>query len=230
MANILIAEDDATIRSGLAALLESEFHDVVEAEDGEVAYRKYAQAFPDLMILDVMMPKKSGLDLCREIRQTDKLTRVLMLSAKGSELDKVLGLEMGADDYLAKPFGSAELLARVRALLRRPQNNAEIDASPRHNSFRLGKAFVRGEELLFQSATGESIPLSTREFKILKILAARPMWIVSKEELTVRLWGHDYLSTSRTLDQHIHNLRKKVQGNGFSIDCVYRAGYRLVFK
>lgn len=229
MANILIAEDDETIRTGLVTLLEGEFHDVVGANDGEMAYKMYTQSPPDLMILDVMMPRKSGLELCREIRLTDKLTRVLFLSAKNSEVDKVLGLEMGGDDYLSKPFGTAEFLARVRALLRRPQAGTDIPSSPRLKSFRLGKAYVRGEELLFQSANGKCFPLTAREFMILKILATRPMWVVSKDELMTRLWGHDYQSSSRTLDQHVHNLRKKVHGNGFSIDSVYRVGFRLSF-
>lgn len=230
MASILIAEDDETIRAGLVALLETEFHDVVEAADGEAAFSKYTQALPDLMILDIMMPRKSGLEICREIRQTDQATRILILSARNSEVDKVLGLEMGADDYLAKPFGSSEFLARIRALLRRPQTKQELETSLRPNSFRLGKMIVREDELLLRTRRGGEIPLTLREFKILRILSSEPMKIVSKEKLTVLLWGYNYQSTSRTLDQHVYNLRKKLRGSGVMIDSVYRAGFRLSFS
>ena len=174
-----------------------------------------------------MMPEKSGFDVCREIRASDTTTPILFLSAKGEESDKVLGLGLGADDYLAKPFGSREFLARVESLLRRTRLGESRSERLSEHGFRLGTAVVKGTELTLTTAAGQRISLTHREYELLRLLNRRAGEIVSKEAVMDLLWGEGYVPNSRTLEQHLYNLRKKVEGNGFRILTVPRCGLRL---
>lgn len=227
MSKILLAEDDVSVREAIVALLESEFHSVCAVGNGKDALDRHWRILPDLVILDVMMPEKSGFDVCREIRASDTTTPILFLSAKGEESDKVLGLGLGADDYLAKPFGSREFLARVESLLRRTRLGESRSERLSEHGFRLGTAVVKGTELTLTTAAGQRISLTHREYELLRLLNRRAGAIVSKEAVMDLLWGEGYVPNSRTLEQHLYNLRKKVEGNGFRILTVPRCGLRL---
>lgn len=227
MSKIVVAEDNLSVREAVMALLETEFHSVLNASNGQEALDLYFQHHPDLVILDIMMPLKNGFDVCRAIRKVDVLTPILFLSAKTEESDKVLGLGLGADDYLAKPFGANEFLARVGALLRRGEAGARIVSNEDMNTFRIGRGIVLGVELMFVTSTGRRVSITHREYMLLRLLSLRPGAVVSKDEIMDLLWGRGYLPNSRTLEQHLFNLRRKVNGNGFTIATVPRSGLRF---
>ncbi len=228
--HILVAEDDAHIREGLVDTLESEGYRVTAAADGRQAADLLAENRFDLVLLDIMMPEKSGYDLCREIRAKDRDTPVIMLTAKGEEIDKVLGLELGADDYVTKPFGVHELLARIAAVLRRStratDRNEDPAAMPAEFSF--GKAVV--DTRRFRLVAGdEAVDLSEREVKLLYVFFSHPDEVLSRDRLLNDVWGIDYYGTTRTLDQHIARLRKKVEPDPSQpayIHTVHGVGYR----
>lgn len=227
-ARILIAEDDTHIRLGLIATLESEGYDVTAASDGAQALKLYPQGRYDLVILDVMMPKASGYDVCRELRARDVRTPVLLLTAKGEEIDKVVGLKLGADDYVTKPFGVRELLARVEALLRRARQSsapaAETELPP---VFKLGSAEIDRRRFTV-SRDGCSRGLTARELKLAEVFAAHPGEVLKRDMLLNAVWGVDYFGTTRTLDQHVAQLRKKVELSGGApvILTMHGVGYR----
>ena len=226
--HILIAEDDADLRQGLIDLLRGEGYRVTAAADGAAALAAYQGERPDLLLLDVMMPEKSGFDLCREIRRLDSRTPLLLLTAKGEEIDKVIGLELGADDYITKPFGLHELRARIAAALRRARGNGPAEP-PVPDRFVLGGATVDRRTYRVER-DGISQPLSPRELKLLEVFAARPGEVLSRNELLNAGWGIDYFGTTRTLDQHIAQLRKKLEvdpGKPVVIVTVHGVGYRL---
>jgi DNA-binding response OmpR family regulator len=228
-ARILIAEDDPNIRLGLVATLESDGYEVVAASDGAQALRIFPQEKFDLVLLDIMMPKASGYDVCREVRARGSRVPVLFLTAKGEEIDKVVGLKLGADDYVTKPFGVHELLARVEALLRRARGNgAEIAAPSLPPTFQLGAASI--DRRKFTATTGKrGVPLTARELKLAEVFAAHPGEVLTRDELLNTVWGIDYFGTTRTLDQHIAQLRKKIGGDGEAdspIVTVHGIGYR----
>lgn len=230
-AKILIAEDDANIRLGLTATLESESYAVTAATDGAQALRLFAQEKFDLVILDVMMPKKSGYDVCREIRARDARVPVLFLTAKGEEIDKVVGLKLGADDYMAKPFGVHELLARVEALLRRARASAQPagEAKPELPAvFRFGAAEIDRKKFT-ATIKGTATPLTARELKLVEVFAAHPGEVLTRDALLNAVWGVDYFGTTRTLDQHVAQVRKKIEADAESpaaIVTVHGVGYR----
>ena len=210
-ARILIAEDDSDIRQGLCDLLEGEGYAVVPAADGPQALRFAGQEKFDLHILDVMMPGKNGYDVCRELRRKDQQTPVLFLTAKGEEIDKVVGLELGADDYMTKPFGVHELLARVGALLRRAKRATAGSASDAFgDTLKFGEAVVNRKTFTVKLRGAES-PLTPREMKLLEAFAARPGEALTRDQLLNAAWGIDYMGTTRTLDQHVAQLRKKIE-------------------
>ena len=227
-AKILIAEDDANIRQGLIATLESEGYAVTSASDGAQALTVYSQGKFDLVILDVMMPKSSGYDVCRELRARGERTSVLFLTAKGEEIDKVVGLKLGADDYVTKPFGVQELLARVEALLRRSRVTTAVagaDALP--PVFRLGTAEIDRRKFTV-SREGRTEPLTARELKLAEVLAAHPGEVLTRDALLNAVWGVGYFGTTRTLDQHVAQLRKKLDrpdGRESVIRTVHGVGY-----
>jgi len=233
-ARILIAEDDANIRLGLIATLESEGYDVTAASDGEQALKLYPQQKYDLVILDVMMPKVSGYDVCRELRRADARTPVMLLTAKGEEIDKVVGLKLGADDYVTKPFGVQELLARVEALLRRsrasalPAAGAEDGLPP---VFRLGDAEIDRRAHTVRRPGGEPVALTARELKLAETFARHAGEVLTRDELLNAVWGVDYFGTTRTLDQHVAQLRKKIEPapeSPATLLTVHGVGYRCV--
>ncbi len=228
MSKILLAEDEPAVRTALVALLESEFHSVEATENGQQALDLYEHLRPDLIILDVMMPVRNGFDVCREVRSRDLATPVLFLSAKGDETDKVFGLGLGADDYLAKPFGSREFLARVETLLRRRRLGGLLQKTePPQMIIRIGRAVVNGFDLCLTGRDGARVPLTQREFNLLQLLNLFNGQIVPRESLVRVLWGHETPPNSHTLEQHLYTLRQKVGGNGFMIQTIPRCGVRL---
>jgi two-component system alkaline phosphatase synthesis response regulator PhoP len=203
--------------------LENEGHRVVAARDGLKAIALWRSERPALVLLDIMMPGASGYEVCRTIRREDRTTPIIFLSAKSEEIDVVLGLELGADDFLRKPFGKHELLARVRAVLRR---NAE---PPADTAFDFGPWRVFPKRLL-ATADDSEIELTPREMKIVSLLASRRGEFVTRDELLNVCWGLEYFPESRTLDQHILNLRRKIEADPSRpalIETVRGAGYRF---
>ena len=231
--HLLIAEDDVHIRAGLVDALESEGYSVESVADGKAAIEAFQRHRPDLVLLDIMMPEVSGYDVCRAIRRADTRTPVILLTAKGEEIDKVVGLELGADDYVTKPFGVRELLARVAAVLRRSRNAAATapDApAALPDRFAFGAATV-DHKTYTVICHGRTEPLTARELQLIAFFASRPNEVISREELLNRVWGITYYGTTRTLDQHIAQLRKKVEVDPetpATILTVHGVGYRYV--
>ena len=226
MADILLAEDEADIRLGLVATLESEGHSVRAAADGGEAMRMFSAKRPELVILDVMMPVKSGWDVCAEIRRRDESVPVIMLTAKSAEADKVIGLGLGADDYMTKPFGVRELLARVSAALRRARLSNATSADAANAPFRFGSSEVEPIKFLLRPPSGDPVPLSARELALLKMFASHPGDVLSRDFLLDSIWGVTYGGNTRTLDQHVAQLRKKLGGDAAAIETVHGVGYR----
>ncbi len=234
-ARILIAEDDANIRLGLIATLESEGYDVTAASDGEQALKLYPKHKYDLVVLDVMMPRLSGYDVCRELRKADPRTPVMLLTAKGEEIDKVVGLKLGADDYVTKPFGVQELLARVEALLRRARATAlpaARDADDLPTVFRLGTAEIdRKAHTVRRDGAAEAETLTARELKLAETFARHAGEVLARDALLNAVWGVGYFGTTRTLDQHVAQLRKKIEPapeSPATLVTVHGVGYRCV--
>jgi len=221
---ILIAEDDIYTRNGLVEIFEGEGHQVVAAGDGGRALDLYLSEKPDFVCLDIMMPGKNGYEVCREIRKRDPDIPVLFLSAKSEEIDKVVGLELGADDYIVKPFGVREVLARVNAVRRRYWRTAH----EKDDNFSLADLAIVPKEL--RAYRGKTvITLSVRDLKLLSLFASNPGKVLSRDELFDAGWGMDYLPSSRSLDQYISQLRKKIEpnpGRPRIIVTVHNAGYR----
>ena len=226
---ILVVEDDENIRIGLIDVLESEGFEAEAASDGVIALKIFDRDQFDMVLLDLMMPGKSGYDVAREIRAGGSRVPIIMLTAKSEEIDKVLGLELGADDYVTKPFGVRELVARISALFRRSQAmEASISEEDEPATFLLGPVEV--DALRYEAkAYGETHSLTPRELKLLRLFHARPDEALSRDFLLNEAWGVDYLGTTRTLDQHIAQLRKKVEQDPSSpslIATVHGVGYR----
>lgn len=226
---ILIVEDDAAILTGLADLLQDEGYETEQARDGKEALRLFAASRPSLVLLDIMIPEKSGYDVCREIRARDVRTPILMLTAKGREADKVVGLELGADDYVVKPFSVAELLARVRALLRRSRMGHETG-----NTAPLSFGEVHVDPRTYEGRRGERpFTLTGLELKLLRYLLDHDGEVVERFDLLETVWGMTYEGTTRTLDQHIARLRRKIESDPASprhILTVHGVGYRFRSK
>jgi DNA-binding response OmpR family regulator len=204
---ILVVEDDPAILRGLAETLRRESYDVLTAADGETGYRLVREKHPDLLILDLMLPKLSGYEICRKMRSEGLRTPILILTARGDEGDRVLGLDLGADDYVSKPFSLRELLARVRALLRRAQAAGAL-----LNELRVNDVLV---DFRSYEARKEGVPLemTRREFQVLRALASHPGEVISRSELLDQVWGLEVYPTTRTVDNHIASLRAKLERN-----------------
>ena len=228
-ARILLAEDDSNIRLGLIATLESDGYAVTAAGDGAQALQLFPQQKFDLVLLDVMMPKQSGYDVCKALRSGGSQVPILFLTAKGEEIDKVVGLKLGADDYVLKPFGVHELLARVEALLRRARvNGPALTAEEVPPVFRLGRAEIDRRKYTADVA-GRTTTLTARELKLAEVFAAHPGEVLTRDALLNAVWGVDYFGTTRTLDQHVAQLRKKVElvpDEPKAIATVHGVGYR----
>lgn len=224
---ILIADDDANVHQSLNPYFKREGYQVLSASDGEEALRYAKQSRPDLVLLDIMMPKVDGLMVCREIRRFSNMP-IIMLTAKGEEFDKLLGLELGADDYITKPFSPREVLARVKTVLRRinemhdPGNNTrlvfmnlDIDMS----------AFT-------VKLNGQNVPCTSKEIEILWTLASNPGIVFSREHILQSVWGYDFLGETRAVDSHIKRIRAKLclNDNPWDIKTVWGVGYRFETK
>lgn len=226
MAEILLVDDNETIRDGLRVYLEGDSHVVRTAGTGSDALREFGLKCPDLILLDVMLPDRSGFDVCREVRKENEHVPILFLSARGDTTNKVLGLGLGADDYMGKPVDFCELGARVQSLLRRTQISATLPGDLAL-TFHFGSGEVRGRELLFVNERGQRIDLSLREYQVLRFFAANPDKVLQRRELMDYGWGRGYIVYTRTLDTHIYNLRRKTKGCGWTIETVVNCGYRL---
>ena len=223
---VLIAEDDANTRAGLEEILRHEGYETVCAADGAEALALFDREAPDFVCLDIMMPQLSGYDVCRRIRTSNAEVPVIFISAKSEEIDRVLGLELGADDYIMKPFGVREVLARIRAVTRRTLGART--ASARMEPFRMDDLEVRPAELRAHRGA-ETIELSLRDVKILRQLFRHRGQVVTREMLFDECWGLDHVPQSRTLDQHISQLRKRIEQDPKApriIRTVHGAGYR----
>jgi len=225
---ILVVEDDANIRNGLLDALESEGYRPVGASDGRQALAVFRQQTFDLVLLDIMMPELSGYDVCRELRKHGATLPILMLTAKGEEIDKVVGLELGADDYITKPFGLRELLARVAAALRRSRRMPADAGAKLPHEFDFGAARVNRKT--FEARVRKQIhALTAREVKLIELFAVHPDEVLSRDDLLNRVWGVEYYGTTRTLDQHVAQLRKKIEidpADPQVILTVHGVGYR----
>jgi phosphate regulon transcriptional regulator PhoB len=206
---ILVVEDEPDIRKLVQYNLAQERFKVLEAEDGEQALKIVQRDKPNLLILDLMLPGLSGIELCRILRDRTDTARlpILMLTAKAGETDRVLGLEMGADDYLTKPFSPRELVARVRAILRRAASAAQADALPAFDKGGLKIDFTTYEVF----ARGKSVKLTLKEFELLRFLVQNPNRVLSRDQLLDRVWGGETFVTPRTVDVHIRRLRKAIE-------------------
>lgn len=220
METIYIVEDDDNIRKLICYALRRECFGVEGFALPSEFFKTYRTVRPDLILLDIMLPEEDGLEILRKIRESDPDMPVIMLTAKDSEFDKVTGLDMGADDYIAKPFGMTELVSRVRAVLRRSKRGSE-----NIRIYNMGDLTVdTGRHTV--SVSDKSVSLSFKEFALLETLLGAEGKVLSREELFARVWG-DYYGESRTLDVHIRNLRKKLGSAGKYIKTVKNIGYRI---
>jgi DNA-binding response OmpR family regulator len=229
--HVLVAEDDPHTRHGLCAVLREEGFDTLAAADGLQAWDLFRRHAPDFVCLDVMMPGMSGYDVCRQIRVANPQVPVIFITAKGEEIDKVVGLELGGDDYIVKPFGVKEVVARVRAVARRclRRESAAEDGEVPSIEFQMGNLSVNPTEL--RGRRGDQVfDLSLREIKILVLLFRSAGKVVDRNTLMNYAWNQDYLPSSRTLDQHISQLRKRIEldpKRPSIIQTVHGAGYRF---
>ena len=227
MKKILIVDDEPAMRLGLKDNLEFEGYQVELAEDGEEGLSKIKNGIFDLIVLDIMMPKISGFDVCKKMRADGNLTPIILLSAKGEELDKVLGLEFGADDYITKPFSVRELLARIKAILRR--NNSEQQTA---ETVAIGKLTFDFQSFsVFENQ--KPITMSYKEFEIIRFLWNHKNETVSRNQLLDKIWGEHLYTTSRTIDNFILKLRNKIENNPNKpqlIISIHGIGYKLIIK
>ncbi len=225
MKKILIVEDDPAILKGLITSLESNGYATLSSSDGEEGFKIGKTMNVDFIILDVMLPNKDGFEICRDLRKNNINTPILMLTSKKEEIDKVLGLETGADDYMTKPFSIRELLARIKAILRRKYELAkEIDEFS-FNGISLD--FKKMEAV----KNGKSVKFSALEFKILKYLIEREGEVISRDKLLDEVWGYDAFPTTRTVDNYILSLRKKIEdypAEPVHIITMHKSGYKFV--
>jgi DNA-binding response OmpR family regulator len=232
---VLVVEDDAHILIGLEEVLISEGFAFQGIANGSEALPAIKAEQPDVVILDVMLPGKSGFDICRDLRKNGNNVPVLMLTAKGQEIDKVLGLELGADDYVTKPFGLRELVARVRALLRRAENGksgqtANDQQQEPDRRFTIGSSVINPATYTV-AGDNEQLDLTPREMELLQAFDAHRGIVLSRERLLNEVWGVNYFGTTRTLDQTVAQVRKKLRLTGTDpnvLTTVHGVGYRLV--
>ncbi len=219
---ILIADDDQIVHESLGIYLKAEGFETVDVFDGEAALQNLS---PDvvLCVLDIMMPKMTGIEVCREIRKSSQLP-ILMLTAKGEEIDCIVGLELGADDYIVKPFSPREVVARIKAVLRRTSEQPKSDSSV---------ITYNGLTIDLKSYTvtlrGEPVICTPKEIEILHMLAANPGQVFTREQLLSKVWGYDFAGETRTVDTHIKRIRAKLDstGLGWSIKTIYGVGYKF---
>jgi two-component system, OmpR family, alkaline phosphatase synthesis response regulator PhoP len=226
---ILVVEDDPHISLGLEEILKGEDFEVTVCARGDKAVDAVSRSHPALIILDVMLPGANGFEICKQLRVKKIAVPILMLTAKGQEIDKVIGLDSGADDYVTKPFGVRELVARIHALLRRTQSPAG-QGPVADSKFEIGHAIIDPKK--FEIRRGKTAEeLTARELKLLQLFHAHPGEVFSRDKLLNEVWGYNYYGTTRTLDQVIVQLRKKLGDSGDSpkhLITVHGVGYKLL--
>ena len=232
---ILIVDDDVNIAELISLYLTKECYDTLIVNDGEAAIREFASYQPNLVLLDLMLPGIDGYEVCREIRKTSKIP-IIMLSAKGEIFDKVLGLELGADDYVIKPFDSKELVARVRAVLRRFHPGKEEEVQEPADPLPTGD-YVAYSDLMINLSNysvqylGENIEMPPKELELLYFLASHPNQVFTREQLLDHIWGYEYYGDTRTVDVHIKRLREKIKDHrDWSLGTVWGIGYKFEVK
>lgn len=219
---ILIADDDAVVHESLGIYMKSDGYETVDVYDGEAALQAMNNDI-SLCVLDIMMPKMSGIDVCKQIRKESHVP-IIMLTAKGEEIDRILGLELGADDYIVKPFSPREVVARIKAVLRRTSEQQDSD-----------DGCIRQQELVIDiksytvSLRGLPVICTPKEIEILYMLASNPGQVFTREQLLNKVWGYDFAGETRTVDTHIKRLRAKLDNTGlnWSIKTIYGVGYKF---
>jgi two-component system phosphate regulon response regulator PhoB len=228
-ARLLVVEDDDTIRDTVSEAMELEGFAVTAATNGQSAWDLLRRERFDLVVMDLMLPGMNGLDLCRQLRQEPNPPLILVVSARDTETDRVLGLEVGADDYLIKPFGMRELVARCRALLRRNRSQEQAQAEQRHQVLRHADLELFSGECRVTRGE-EELKLSPKEYKLLELFLQQPKRVWSREQLIEAVWGIDYIRDSKTVDVHIRWLREKIEldpSNPVHLVTVRGFGYRF---
>lgn len=224
---ILLVDDEESIVESIEYALSQEGFDVVSAHNGQEALQKVQLEKPNLIVLDLMLPELSGLEVCRILRRERNETPIIMLTAKGEEIDRVIGLEVGADDYLVKPFSLRELIARIRALLRRSKISETDDNQPQMHQYDDLEMNLTEHKVIVRNT---QVELSPKEFKILAMLMSAPNKVFSREELLEQVWGLDFYGDTKTVDVHIRWLREKIEkdpSNPQYVQTVRGFGYRL---
>ena len=228
---ILIVDDDANIAELISLYLMKECYETKIVGDGESALREFPSFKPNLVLLDLMLPGIDGYQVCRELRTVSQVP-IIMLSAKGEIFDKVLGLELGADDYMIKPFDSKELVARVKAVLRRYQAGSSVSSVPKQQG-----EFVEYPDLVVNLTNysvlykGRSVDMPPKELELLYFLASSPNQVFTREQLLDHIWGYEYIGDTRTVDVHIKRLREKIKDNEYwSLSTVWGIGYKFEVK
>ena len=220
---ILVVDDETSILELVRVYLEKEGYCVMVAQDGGQAIERINKDHPEMVVLDVMLPEVNGFEVCKRLRSQGNQVPIIMLTARDDDIDKILGLELGADDYLIKPFNPRELVARIKAILRRGEQTLD-----------LGKKMIKAGDLSLDLARREVkyedkvIELRTQEFEVLRVLAEHPGWVFSREQLLKLAWGYDFLGQTRTVDVHIAQIRKKMEVCSLLIEAVTGIGYKLV--
>lgn len=230
MYKVLIVEDEPNMRLGLKDNLEFDGYEVDLAEDGEEGMDKILDGNYNLVLLDVMLPKISGFDVCRSVRKSGNNTPIILLTAKGEEIDKVRGLELGADDYITKPFSLRELLARIKAVLRRGADDNKNIAPQGNKEIKMGSLTVNFNTYI-ATVKGKQVQTSHKEFEILQYLWDHKNQTVSRDDLLNSIWGYDESPTTRTVDNFIVKLRQKVEKDPEHpqvIITVHGIGYKLI--
>jgi Response regulators consisting of a CheY-like receiver domain and a winged-helix DNA-binding domain len=220
---ILLVDDEPSIIQLAQMYLERENFRIESAGDGEQALEAVKRSNPALVVLDLMLPKMDGFEVCRRLRAENNPVAIIILTARDEDIDKIIGLELGADDYLTKPFNPRELVARVKAILRRAERATQQDEAPIH----LGQMTMDAVRREVHIGT-RSLDLRTQEFELLLILAGQPGRVFTREQLLQQAWGFDFYGQTRTVDVHIAHLRKKLTGSPISIETVTGVGYKLV--
>lgn len=235
MQKILIIEDEPNIRELVLYNLKQNGYEALAAEDGLLGLTMARSENPDLILLDIMLPGKNGYDICKELRAQGSKTPIIMLTARNEEIDKVLGLEFGADDYISKPFGIRELIARIKAVLRRFENSLDQQVSRNGSLKANGAGIVIGEmtiniERHEVKLAGKPLELTLKEFDLLRVLAENRGRVLTRDQLLDKVWGFEYIGETRTVDVHVRYLRKKLgdeDNEGKYIQTVRGIGYKM---
>lgn len=229
---IMIVDDDPSIAELISLYLTKECFDTLKVDDGEMALRMFNEYEPNLILLDLMLPGIDGYEVCREIRRTSKVP-IIILSAKGEVFDKVLGLELGADDYIIKPFDSKEMVARVKAVLRRFSKEPEKEEEEQIPNEKQGN-FVSYDDLLINQTNysvtylGQQIDMPPKELELLYFLASHPNQVFTREQLLDHIWGYEYIGDTRTVDVHVKRLREKIKDHAnWKLATVWGIGYKF---